>query len=211
MELTHDIYGQRKLDLARAIDLAEGEFHSAAFKQQTGAGSADETGTAKAHLEKLRSDLEVLEGAWIAAQNASAQNWKDNQNAAFDAFLADSDGLLATRRNNVLEAQAAAAGLVEAVTSYNEATQAIRQNLVPFHRNMSGTAFSNALLAVQMAIDPSIMSAAMAAGAILGDNGVSVPARLRTSEVFNGQDAITVEDSMARRIRSAISSFAPKD
>jgi hypothetical protein len=210
MELTHDIYGQRKLDLARAIELAEGEFHSAAFELQTGSGSADETGKAKAHLDKLRSDLEVLEGAWIAAQNASAHDWRDSRKAAFDAYLASVDELLTTRRAAVLEAQAAAVKLADAVKRYTEATTAIRQNLAPFHRNVSSTAFSNALLAVHMAIDPAIMSAAIAAGAILGDKGVSVPTHLRTNEAFNGQDAIAVEDSTAQRIRSALAGFAPK-
>jgi hypothetical protein len=57
MELTHDIYGQRKLDLTRAIELAEGEFHSAAFKQQTGAGSASQAGNliySSAHRNSVR-------------------------------------------------------------------------------------------------------------------------------------------------------------
>jgi hypothetical protein len=110
----------------------------------------------------------------------------------------------------VLEAQAAAAKLADAVKRYSEATAAIRQNLAPFHRNVSSTAFSNALLAVHMAIDPAMMSAAIVAGAVLGDNSVSVPTHLRTVEAFNGQEAITAEDSTAKRIRSAVAGFAPK-
>lgn len=211
MQLTNDIYGQRKLELVRGIELAEGEYHSAALKEQTGAGTPESTKAAKDHLAKLRDDLEALEGAWIAAKAQSQQAQQDQAKSAYDSLLQECDDHLTTRRTAVLAAQEAAKKLADAIVSYEAATRSIRSAVVPFQRNAGeAAARSNALSGLEISLDAATWAAAMAGGAAIGDAGVHVFTSMRSVDVFGSMTAAEYEDKNAARIRSAIGRFAPQ-
>ncbi|BEU99969.1 hypothetical protein [Novosphingobium olei] len=211
MALTHDIYGQRKLELVRGIELAEGEFHSAALKEQTGAGTSADTKAAKEHLAKLRDDLEALEGAWIASKAQSQQDASARRQESFDAFLEGCEELFEARADAVKQADEAARKLGQAIVDYEIACREIRARLVPFHGYISNdTARSSAFSSVSMSLEPSTWVASMAAGAALGDLRISVPTHMQSTEVFGKKSPAEFETAMAARVKNALKLFAPE-
>lgn len=207
--MTADEFGEKKVDLVRAIELAEGEYHSASFKLSTGSGDADGVTSAKAHLAALQGQLEDLEAAWVATEAASVREYAADKATAFDQFRTEVDGLLAARRAAVTAAREAGAAMVAAISQYQDASRSIRAKAVPFHCN-AGASCSNALLGLNAAVDEDTWTARLAASTALGDARISLTPGQLSSECFGSLGALGFEDRVAKRVRSAVLAFAPK-
>lgn len=205
--LTSEEYGKQKLDLVRAIDLAEGEVHSIAFKVSTGA--ADETGLeqAKAHHAALRERLADLEGAWTGAQVAAREEHEAAVLGDFEAFMANVDKALATRHKAIGRILKAMQEVCFAAEAYDEATTAIRREAPQFFR---GTAKhrSESFLA---AVVPDVPMPVMAINAALAD--AEIPATGVGHTILQQFREDTLEDAEKRRgklLRDRCEGLAPE-
>lgn len=124
--LTLEEYGQRKLDLTRAFELAGGEVHSLAFKVSTGNATEEELAKAKAHRAALSEQLDDLESAWAGSKTAARSERDAELLANFEAFLGKSRKSLDARGKALDRVIAAMHKVCEAVEEYNKETNSIR-------------------------------------------------------------------------------------
>lgn len=204
--LTEASYGERKLGLVRAIELAEGEAHAAAFKTTTGSGSETEAKKAKGHLASLRDQLGDLESAWIGAQAARRAEVVEEREAEFNAYLVLVREQLDIRKRVVEAMPGVLAELGKQLNAYRDASEAIRAAGRPFFANVErGASFdrqsnvNNALT-----IDYAVHQLAFFS------HKMAVPTVGHWESMFKDRTPVELEEGMASRIESAAKAFAPK-
>jgi hypothetical protein len=130
--LTSEAYGQRKLDLTRAIELADSEVHAIAFKVSSGIASDDDLAKAKAHRASLVEKLEDLESAWSGSQVAARAAREDKLRSDFEVFLARTQKSLDARGKALDLIIAAMHKVCEACEEYEKETASIRLDASKF-------------------------------------------------------------------------------
>ena len=198
-------YEEQRPALSRAIELAEAELHSVTFKKSTGAANAADVKAAKEHLAKLREDLEDLEAAWSGAATAAEADRRNQAGADFNAYLAETDRLLAARVDAAKLVADALDHIRAGVTAYREATVAIRMGAKPFHRNV-GVASQDYQFRLNEALAFDVATTLVAA--MCGE--LNIPHITHAEHPFYGSTPEEFEAKKADKIRIAARGFAPK-
>lgn len=207
--LTSEEYGQRKLDLVRAIDLAEGEVHSIAFKVSTGAADEARLSQAKSHLAALREKLADLESAWVGAQDAARQEREAEVLSSFDGFMSEVDAALAVRHKAIERILKAMQEVAAAAAEYDEATASIRLKGAQFFRGGARHKADSFLATIR----PDVTMPVMAISAALADaeiraSGTGVGDRIM--QQFREGTVLDAEDRLAAVLRERCEALAPE-
>lgn len=203
--LTETEYAQRKADLARAIDFAEGEVHSITFKQTTGTAKPAEVQAAKDHLAKVKEQARDLENAWFGAQTAAREAHQGERKAWFDTYLASVDEELENRESAIQTVQRGAELISNGVLAYRAASAAIRLGAKDHHGN-AGNASIDLQHGLNAALGFDVAGAIVAA--VCSKLGIVPEGQWHDS--FFGKSAEEYEALRAAKIRTAAELFAPK-
>lgn len=206
--LTQDDYGRRKLDLSRAIELAEGDVHSAAFKETTGTGKPADTKAAKDHLATLRDQLSDLESAWLGTQAARKVEREQQARDGFETYLNGVRDQLKVRKEAVEAMPAIIAELRKNVTAYREATEAIRLMARPFFGNADHSYSFERQSQLNNSLSSDFNYVERQLGQFANEMSVSIVADWRT--MFRDKTPGELEDKVAERVLIAAKAFAPK-
>ncbi|CAH0496611.1 hypothetical protein [Novosphingobium sp. CECT 9465] len=204
--VSQDDYDVQRADLERAISHAEAEYHSSAFKAQTGAGDDKGTKAAKDHLDALNAALEGLHAAWSGSQQARKDGIAADRDAAFAALTVDVDKLLKARAEKLASILQAAQDLAAAVNAHVELTRTIRAKAVGYRSAHASKANLDPLFAVLSGgFGPYAV-----AGSVLSANGIQTSLLGGDRFLLGDRSAAQLEERQHEIIRAQVASFAPK-
>lgn len=205
--VTEKDYQAQRLDLERAISYAEAEHHHAAFKAQTGAGTAEEAKKAKDHHEALKAQLADLDAAQRGEQVALKKRASAAKTAAHKQLSADVEAFI-KRRAGILDAIGKhAEALAQAIAEHQDSTADVRKVLHAFAAKHGGAGVLDGIN-ITLQNGPSPFGIA---GSVLADNQVSPAMLSGTVGAFRERSAAEMEARFAEQLRGNVVRLAPKE